>query len=76
MTKQQEKCPYCTFKGDQGKSFICDLGFDEEELTIATHFYNRYYLYIVVNDTGDRINGIQERYSRPINYCPMCGRKL
>ena len=50
MTAEQEKCEYCTFKGDYGKSFIVDLGFAEEELTIATHCHNRYWLYIVVND--------------------------
>lgn len=72
----KETCEYCTFDGDYGKSFIIDLGFAEEELTIATHCHNRYWLYIVVNDTADPINGIQERFSRPINFCPICGRKL
>ena len=76
MAATKEKCEYCTFKGDYGKSFIIDLGFAEKELTISTHCHNRYWLYIVVNDTADPINGIQERFSNPINYCPMCGRRL
>ena len=76
MLATKEKCEYCTFKGDYGKSFIINLGFVEEELTITTHCHNRYWLYIVVNDTADPINGIQERFSNPINYCPMCGRRL
>ena len=50
MLATKEKCEYCTFKGDYGKSFIINLGFAEEELTITTHCHNRYWIYIVFND--------------------------
>ncbi|CCI81595.1 hypothetical protein [Lactobacillus hominis] len=71
----QLNCEYCIFDGDEGKSFIYDLGFAEEELTIIKS-HERYCLYIVVNDTADPINGIQERFSTDISFCPKCGRYL
>lgn len=69
-------CPYCTVdKEGYGKSFLYDLGFEEEELSIA-NYNSKFYIYCVTNNVNDPINGIQERHSKEISYCPMCGRKL
>ncbi|WP_368155117.1 hypothetical protein, partial [Bacteroides fragilis] len=71
----EEKCEYCTFEGDCGKSFMFQLGFPGEKMVICKQ-YGHYYISCTTNDTGDKINGIQERNSRDITCCPMCGRKL
>lgn len=77
----QKHCPYCQFGNkDYGKDFLFQIGNKEEQLCLSkykdelnkTHFY----ISIVTNDTADSINGIQERSSRPIIHCPMCGSSL
>ena len=39
-------------------------------------YKNHHYLDIVINDTSDNVNGIQERSSIPISHCPICGNPL
>lgn len=56
----EEKCEYCTFEGDCGKSFMFQLGFPGEKMVICKQ-YGHYYISCTTNDTGDKINGIQER---------------
>ena len=77
----QKPCPYCQFGNqDYGKYFLFQICNKEEQLCLSkyidesnkTHFY----ISIVTNDTADSINGIQERSSIPIHYCPMCGNPL
>lgn len=70
----RRKCEYCTFEGDCGKSFMFQLGFPGEDGYLQAIW--AYYISCTTNDTGDKINGIQERNSRDITCCPMCGRKL
>lgn len=74
-------CPYCQFgNNDYGKDFLAQIGNKEEQMCLSkyrdelnkTHFY----ISIVTNDTADSSNGIQERSSIPVNYCPMCGNTL
>lgn len=72
----QYNCPYCHFlSGKPGKNFICQIGNQEENMSMYKH-QEKFYINCTINDTDDAINGIQERNSRNINYCPMCGRKL
>lgn len=71
----EEKCEYCTFEGNYGKSFMFQLGFPGEEMVICKQ-HGHYYISCTTNDTGDKINGIQERNSREITCCPICGRSL
>ena len=71
----EEKCEYCTFESDCGKSFMFQLGFPGEEMVICKQ-HGHYYISCTTNDTGDKINGIQERNSREIACCPICGRSL
>ncbi|WP_297818715.1 hypothetical protein [uncultured Lactobacillus sp.] len=74
--KNEKKCQYCTIDSEgYGKSFLFDLGFEEEELSIARN-KSEYYIYCVTNNVDDPVNGIQERHSKEISYCPMCGREL
>ena len=77
----QKHCPYCQFGNkDYGKDFLAQIGNNEEQMCLSkyqdesnkTHFY----ISIVTNDTADSANGIQERSSIPVNYCPMCGSSL
>ena len=77
----QKPCPYCQFGNqDYGKDFLFQIGNKEEQLYLSkykdelnkTHFY----ISIVTNNTADSINGIQERSSISINFCPMCGNAL
>ena len=77
----QKHCPYCQFGNkDYGKDFLVQIGNKEEQMCLSkykdesnkTHFY----ISIVTNDTADSSNGIQERSSHPITYCPMCGSSL
>ncbi|ART99196.1 hypothetical protein [Lactobacillus gasseri] len=71
----KETCEYCTFDGDHGKSFMFQLGFSNEEMVICKH-HGHYYISCTTNDISDKINGIQERNSKDINFCPNCGRRL
>ena len=72
----QKNCPYCQFGNlDHGKDFLFPLGYKKEHMYI-TKYKNNFYISIVTNDTADSINGIQERSSRPIIHCPMCGSLL
>lgn len=72
----KENCPYCQFPPEGcGKDFMAQLGFKEECMVISEH-KGRFYIACTTNDTGDAINGIQERFSVDINYCPMCRRRL
>ena len=72
----QKHCPYCQFENtDHGKDFLIKIGNIEEYLYIAK-YKDHYYLNVSVNDTSDSINGIQERSSIPIRYCPICGNTL
>lgn len=72
----EKKCPYCHFSPEEcGKDFMAQLGFKEECMVISEHKGN-FYIACTTNDTGDAINGIQERFSVDINYCPMCRRTL
>lgn len=76
MLGTKEKCPYCQFPPEGcGKDFMAQLGFKEECMVISEH-KGHFYIACTTNDTGDAINGIQERFSVDINYCPMCRRKL
>ena len=72
----QNKCPHCQFPPDgYRKDFMVQVNNEEECMTISEH-EGHFYITCVTNDTGDAINGIQERFSVDINYCPMCRRKL
>ena len=72
----QKNCPYCQFGNlDHGKDFLFQLGYKKEHMYI-TKYKNNFYISIVTNDIDDNVNGIQERSSHPITYCPMCGSSL
>lgn len=75
MLAMKEKCPYCTFDGNQGISFMFQIGFPDEEMVICKN-HGHYYISCTTNNVYDKANGIQERNSRDINYCPMCRRNL
>ena len=77
----QKHCPYCQFGNkDYGKDFLFQIGNKEEQMCLSKYKdesnKTRFYISITTNDTDDRINGIQERSSRPITLCPMCGSTL
>lgn len=72
----QNKCPYCHFPSEGwGKDFMVQLDLEKECMAISEH-KEHFYITCVTNDTANEINGIQERFSLDINYCPICGRNL
>lgn len=72
----EKKCLYCQFPPEGcGKDFMAQLGFAEECMVISEH-NGYFYITCTTNDIGDAINGIQERFSHRIYYCPICGRRL
>lgn len=69
LTEEQKNCKYCNIKldGDKGSDFGAENGWVQLS-RINTLFHIRAW--------GTCRQDVMQIRSEPINYCPICGRKL